>query len=110
MRLQNKIAVITGAAQGIGREIAQRFTEEGAEVVIADLNAEAAQQSAGKTEKRFVYTLLVTSAASALSSNENISAGLFRYSRVEVFSGWRVLYIAADIQAQVKQAASAFMR
>lgn len=46
MRLQNKIAVITGGAQGIGREIAQRFTEEGAEIVIADLNAKAAQESA----------------------------------------------------------------
>jgi NAD(P)-dependent dehydrogenase (short-subunit alcohol dehydrogenase family) len=48
MRLQNKIAVITGGAQGIGREIAHRFTQEGAEVVIADLNAKAAQESAAE--------------------------------------------------------------
>lgn len=46
MRLQNKIALITGAAQGIGREIAQRFTEEGAAVIIADLNVKAAEESA----------------------------------------------------------------
>jgi 3-hydroxybutyrate dehydrogenase len=37
MRLEGKAAIITGAASGIGRSIAQRFTAEGARVVIADL-------------------------------------------------------------------------
>jgi NAD(P)-dependent dehydrogenase (short-subunit alcohol dehydrogenase family) len=40
MRLENKIALITGAAQGLGAEIARRFREEGAVVYICDLNAE----------------------------------------------------------------------
>lgn len=38
MKLQNKIAVITGGAQGIGAAIATRFAQEGAMVVIADVN------------------------------------------------------------------------
>ena len=38
MRLKNKIVLITGAAQGIGAEIAYRFSGEGAKVVIADIN------------------------------------------------------------------------
>ena len=38
MKLQNKIAVITGGAQGIGAAIAERFAQEGAKVVIADIN------------------------------------------------------------------------
>jgi NAD(P)-dependent dehydrogenase (short-subunit alcohol dehydrogenase family) len=38
MRVKNKVALITGAAQGIGAEIARRFSEEGAVVYIADLN------------------------------------------------------------------------
>jgi NAD(P)-dependent dehydrogenase (short-subunit alcohol dehydrogenase family) len=46
MRLRNKVALITGAAQGIGREIALRFTAEGAEVIIADLNVKAAEETA----------------------------------------------------------------
>lgn len=37
MRLKNKIAIVTGAASGIGRAIAQRFAEEGAFVALADI-------------------------------------------------------------------------
>jgi 3-hydroxybutyrate dehydrogenase len=38
MRLANRVAVVTGAASGIGKEIARTFVREGARVVIADLN------------------------------------------------------------------------
>lgn len=38
MRLQDKVAIVTGAASGFGAGIARRFTAEGAKVVIADLN------------------------------------------------------------------------
>lgn len=38
MRLENKVAVVTGAAQGIGLAIAKRFLAEGAKVVLADIN------------------------------------------------------------------------
>ena len=42
MKLENKIAIVTGAASGFGEAIAHRFVENGARVVIADLNAEKA--------------------------------------------------------------------
>ena len=40
MRLQGKVAIITGAGQGIGEAYAHRFAKEGATVVVADVNAE----------------------------------------------------------------------
>jgi len=40
MRLENKVAIITGAGQGIGEAYARRFAHEGAKVVVADVNAE----------------------------------------------------------------------
>jgi 3-hydroxybutyrate dehydrogenase len=46
MRLKDKVAIVTGAASGIGKEIAKTFAREGARVVIADLNQKAADATA----------------------------------------------------------------
>ena len=46
MSLQDKVAVVTGAASGIGKEIAREFFANGAKVVIADLNIDAANATA----------------------------------------------------------------
>jgi len=45
-RLKGKTALITGAARGLGAAIARRFVEEGATVIINDLNLEAARTTA----------------------------------------------------------------
>ncbi|QLD11443.1 SDR family NAD(P)-dependent oxidoreductase [Microbacterium oleivorans] len=46
MRLQGKTALVTGAATGIGRAVAERFVSEGARVVLADRNAAAVREAA----------------------------------------------------------------
>lgn len=43
MRLQDKIAIVTGAGSGFGAGIARKFAAEGARVVVADINGDAAQ-------------------------------------------------------------------
>ena len=56
MSLRDKVAIITGAGQGLGRAYAQRFAREGAKVVIAELNADKGQSVANEVKGRFVRT------------------------------------------------------
>jgi 3-hydroxybutyrate dehydrogenase len=51
MQLKDKVAFITGSASGIGKEIALLFAQEGAKVVIADLNKQAAEATAAELKE-----------------------------------------------------------
>jgi 3-oxoacyl-[acyl-carrier protein] reductase len=55
MRLKNKIAIITGAASGFGAGIARRFSEEGADVIVADIDNAAGERIAREVEGKFVH-------------------------------------------------------
>ena len=48
MLLENKVAIVTGAASGIGKDIAMLFARDGARVVIADLNQKGADAVAAE--------------------------------------------------------------
>ena len=64
MRLAGKVAVVTGAGQGMGRAIAQRFADEGATVVALDLNEESAKQTLeGKGGKHIARSVNVADSA-----------------------------------------------
>jgi 3-hydroxybutyrate dehydrogenase len=74
MRLKDKVAIVTGAASGIGKEIAKTFVREGARVVIADLNQKAADAAAGElgdTRKALGVVMDVT-------NEQQVEAGVAR--------------------------------
>ena len=50
--LQDKIAIVTGGAQGLGAAICLRLAQEGAHVVIADLNVEGAEADRRRDRRR----------------------------------------------------------
>jgi 3-oxoacyl-[acyl-carrier protein] reductase len=56
MRLKNKLAIVTGAGSGFGAGIAKRFAEEGARVIVADINVQSGERVAGEVGGKFVKT------------------------------------------------------
>jgi 3-oxoacyl-[acyl-carrier protein] reductase len=63
-RLKNKVAIITGAAKGIGLSTAQRFAQEGAIVIMADMNLESVKEAAAQISNAEAYAMNVTDRAS----------------------------------------------
>jgi 3-oxoacyl-[acyl-carrier protein] reductase len=53
MRFEGKVAIITGAGRGIGKAIAERLASEGADVVICDIDKEAAEKTAEEIKSKY---------------------------------------------------------
>lgn len=80
MRMKDKVVLITGGAAGIGRATAQRFAEEGAQIVICDLNEGAGQQTASELGATF-YKVNVTSQGDV---RQWVAAVIDRYGHIDV--------------------------
>jgi 3-hydroxybutyrate dehydrogenase len=93
MRLQGKIALVTGAASGIGKEIAIVFAREGAKVVIADLNQEGADAVAAELGAGGGEAIGV---AMDVTDEGQVDAGFAKVA--EVYGGVDVLVSNAGIQ------------
>ena len=81
MRLRNKVALITGAAKGIGFATAKRFTEEGAKVMLADLHEGAVMEAVGQLKNAEPYVLNVTDRASIQRAVDDIIA---KHQRIDI--------------------------
>jgi 3-oxoacyl-[acyl-carrier protein] reductase len=85
MRLENKVAVVTGAAQGIGRAVALGMGREGAKVVLADLQSEKAQSVANELEGLGAQALALEVNVASESSVKRMAKSVFeRFGRVDI--------------------------
>jgi hypothetical protein len=76
----------------------------------ADYRGALQEAQALVSRNRISYTLLISgSGAKDPPSQEAESAGLLRYSRVDSFSGWRVLTVGLDLTARVRQSTTYYM-
>ncbi len=63
MRLNEKISIITGAASGFGKGIAEKFSEEGAKLILADINKELLEKVSKDLNQDFLYTDVANSSS-----------------------------------------------
>ena len=93
MHLREKVAIVTGAASGIGKEIALTLAREGAQVVIADRNATAAEDAAAELRTSGLRALGI---AMDVSDESQVQAGV--HSAITAFGRIDVLVSNAGIQ------------
>ena len=92
-KLEGKSAIVTGAASGIGRAIAQAYAREGAKVAIADLNLDAANTTAADIRTAGGQSIGV---AMDVTSEDGVNAGVAAV--VAAFGGVDILVSNAGIQ------------
>lgn len=82
MRLQDKVAIVTGGANGIGEACARRFVDEGASVLIVDLDAEAGARLALALGERAAF--LAGDVTDKAVANEAVRAAVERFGRLDI--------------------------
>jgi len=93
MRMKDKVAIVTGAASGIGLEIARAYAREGAKIAIADLKQDAAEAAAKEIKSAGGQAIAV---AMDVTNEAQVDAGV--EATVKALGGVDVLVSNAGIQ------------
>ncbi len=85
MRIEGKVAIVTGAASGIGRATAEVFAKQGAKVVVADINlADAEKVAAGITESGGKAIAVKADVANAEDIEAMIALAVSEYETLDI--------------------------
>jgi len=95
-RLQDKVAIITGAGQGIGLAYAERFLAEGAKVVVAEINEERAKAAMERLDGKGDAVFQQTDISNPESGEACVAAAVERFGTVHILVNNAALYYDID--------------
>jgi 3-oxoacyl-[acyl-carrier protein] reductase len=92
MRLENRVAIVTGGGSGIGTAYTRRFLAEGAKVMIADIGEEQGSKAAAELADDGDVDFVRTDIADAASAQAAVDATVDRFGRVDVLVNNAAIY------------------
>ena len=100
MRLAGKVAVVTGGAVGIGQATCVRFAEEGAAVVVADINAAEGTETANQINKAGGRALFVaTDVTQEESIRQMVAASVKAFGKIDILVNNAAIFVLRGIEA-----------
>ena len=95
-RLQDKVAIITGAGQGIGLAYAERFLAEGAKVVVAEINEDRAASAMKQLDGQGEVVFQLTDISDEQSTFDCAAAAIDRFGKLDILVNNAALYYDID--------------
>ncbi|MCY2965331.1 MAG: SDR family NAD(P)-dependent oxidoreductase, partial [Planctomycetota bacterium] len=103
-RIENKVAVVTGGADGIGKATCVRFAQEGAAVIIADVNVELGNKTAAEIQAAGGQALFVeTDVANEASIIAMVAAGVKAFGKIHILVNNAAVFVLKGIDATVEE-------
>lgn len=98
MKLQDKVAIVTGAASGMGKTIAELYAKESAKVIIADYHLEGAKAVSEEIVQNGGTSLAIKADVSKLEDVENmIQTAINEYGTLDILANMRELWTALNL-------------
>jgi 3-oxoacyl-[acyl-carrier protein] reductase len=96
VRLEDKVAIITGAGQGIGKSYAERFLAEGAKVVVAEVSKERGESALADLEGKGPVTFEPTDISDEQSAQDCARQAKEQFGRIDILVNNAALYYDID--------------
>lgn len=104
MRLAGKVSVVTGGAMGIGEATCLRFSEEGASVVVADVNESAGRQTAERINDAGGRAWFVrTDVSNEASVQEMVHQSVLKFGKIDILVNNAAIFVLRGIDATLEE-------